>query len=90
MVRTLLIGRDHVQESVAIHIGYFELRAHAAVVVDFVRCPNGSPIFARQLEPDDYGRMIGVRVPLGPWAHHRLPVMKSGNRSPLMSARHML
>src|SRR5687768_13515716 len=51
VVRPLLVGSHDVEQSVAIDVRHFKLRAHAAVVIELVRNPHRLAILASQLEP---------------------------------------
>ena len=89
VVHALFVGRDDVEQAVAVDVGHFELRADAAVVVDFVRSPGRLAVLARfSSNQNSTAGSPGLTSPLGPCAHQRLPVTKSGSPSPLMSARH--
>src|SRR5262245_15383111 len=46
VVHALLVRQGHVGQAVAVHVGHFELRPHAAVVVELVGNPRGLPLLA--------------------------------------------
>ena len=64
--RPLLIGGDHVGQSVAVEIDDGDLAADARIVVDLVRNESHAVVLvAPQLEPVDDGGSVWLDVPLG-------------------------
>src|SRR5215218_1960901 len=65
VVDAFFVGGDDVEEAVGVDVGDFELRADAAIVIDFVGLPARLAAGAAELEPEQDGRIAGVEVPLG-------------------------
>ncbi len=61
VIHATLVRGDDIQQPIAVHIGHFELRAHAAGMIDFVRNEFGFAVLPHKLVPIQLARLIVAR-----------------------------